>query len=62
MGLKAHVFVCPRFFSPLCHFDWTVKLVNQFSHWVNNRIGPDLSIISSFFLSFSELFGLITVN
>ena len=28
MGSKAHVFACPKFFSPLYHFDWTVNPVN----------------------------------
>ena len=35
MGSKACVFVCPRVFSPLCHFDWAVEPVSQFSHQVN---------------------------
>ena len=32
---KKCVFVCPRLFSPLCHFDWSVKTANQFSRQVN---------------------------
>ena len=34
-GSKTHVFVCPRVFLLLCHFDSTVKPVNQFLRQVN---------------------------
>ena len=43
-GSKARVFFCPRFFSPLCDFDWTVKPVNQFSR----RYSSMFSIFSQF--------------
>ena len=35
---KACVFVCPRFSSPICHFDCTVKPVHQFSRRVNSPL------------------------